>query len=83
MMKYTICGLGGIMIFEAGGGSLGCAPSTGRSVRDNLLSSMRFVADIVAGKIDNKEEATELDGFIEIAVDAMGVLAMRLRESNT
>lgn len=81
MKSYTICDKGGVRIFVEGEGSLGIAPNASAPIQENLLRSMRFVADLIAGKIDNKGEEVDLMGFITVAVEVLTVLSVRLGES--
>lgn len=79
MKRVSVCPNGGIKI-STEGETIECISTPEISTRDNILRSTRFVAELVAGKIDNKSEEVHLVEFIDLAVEALNILATRLKE---
>ena len=79
-MQFVSVGeLGGVKITTKTGETLQFIDRPDLSVYENLLGSIRYLADLIAGKIENEEP--DLVDFIELAHQALTALLARLNNT--
>ena len=78
MKSFSMSELGGFKIVSNNGETITYIARNDHSVYENLLESIRYISQVIAGKIEN-EEKNVLE-FIDMGIQAINTAYTRLKE---